>query len=88
MKKFVSLCAFVVALSFVSCGGNTASNATTDSVATADSLSTCEKGACDTVNKTCCIADSTKVGCCKGDSLQADSAKIIACEEGADSCSH
>lgn len=24
MKKFVSLCAFVAALSFVSCGGNTA----------------------------------------------------------------
>ena len=27
MKKFVSLCAFVAALSFVSCGGNTANTA-------------------------------------------------------------
>lgn len=31
MKKFISLCAFVAALSFVSCGGNTASNAGADS---------------------------------------------------------
>lgn len=37
MKKFVSLCAFVAALSFVSCGGNTAATAV-DSAAIADSL--------------------------------------------------
>lgn len=37
MKKFVSLCAFVAALSFVSCGGNTA-NTATDSARIADSL--------------------------------------------------
>lgn len=37
MKKFVSLCAFVAALSFVSCGGNTASTAA-DSARIADSL--------------------------------------------------
>ena len=37
MKKFVSLCAFVAALSFVSCGGNTA-NTAADSARIADSL--------------------------------------------------
>ena len=37
MKKFVSLCAFVAALSFVSCGGNTA-NTAADSARTADPL--------------------------------------------------
>lgn len=37
MKKFVSLCAFVAALSFVSCGGNTA-NTAADSARLADSL--------------------------------------------------
>lgn len=32
MKKFVSLCAFVAALSFVSCGNKTNENASTDSL--------------------------------------------------------
>lgn len=73
MKKFVSLCAFVAALSFVSCGGNTTSNNG------ADTTSVCEKGACDSVNKECCIADSTKVGCCKGDSVVADTTAAEPC---------
>lgn len=41
MKKFVSLCAFVAALSFASCtGSQTEGNETTDSTATADSVVT------------------------------------------------
>ncbi|MDO4692018.1 MAG: hypothetical protein Q4A64_04000 [Porphyromonadaceae bacterium] len=35
MKKFVSLCAFVAALSFVSCGNKTSEQATADSTAAA-----------------------------------------------------
>lgn len=61
MKKFVSLCAFVAALSFVSCGGNTA-NTAADSARLADSL--------DSVR----IADSLANAALVVDTLAVDSA--------------
>ena len=68
MKKFVSLCAFVAALSFVSCGGNTA-NTAVDSARIADSLDSVRMAvslaqasmAMDTVSATdSVVADSAK----------------------------
>ena len=68
MKKFVSLCAFVAALSFVSCGGNTANTAadsariadTLDSGRMADSIAQASM-AMDTVSATdSVVADSAK----------------------------
>ena len=67
MKKFVSLCAFVAALSFVSCGGNTA-NTAADSARIADSL--------DSVRLADSIAQaSMTVDTVAADSVVADSAK-------------
>lgn len=67
MKKFVSLCAFVAALSFVSCGGNTA-NTAADSARIADSL--------DSVRIADSIAQaSMTVDTLATDSVVADSAK-------------
>ncbi len=63
MKKFVSLCAFVAALSFVSCGGNTA-NTAADSARIADSL--------DSVR----IADSLAQASMTVDTVAADSAVV------------
>ena len=68
MKKFVSLCAFVAALSFVSCGVNTANTAadssriadSLDSVRMADSIAQASM-AMDTVSATdSVVADSAK----------------------------
>lgn len=66
MKKFVSLCAFVAALSFVSCGGNTANQAadsariadSLDSVRVADSIAQAATMQADSA--AACCADSTK----------------------------
>ena len=67
MKKFVSLCAFVAALSFVSCGGNTA-NTAADSARIADSL--------DSVRMADSLAQaSMTVDTVAADSVVADSAK-------------
>lgn len=67
MKKFVSLCAFVAALSFVSCGGKTANTAadsariadSLDSVRIADSLAQASMTV-DTVTTDSVVADSAK----------------------------
>ena len=67
MKKFVSLCAFVAALSFVSCGGNTA-NTAADSARIADSLDSVRIE--DSLAKASMTVDTVPA-----DSVVADSAK-------------
>ena len=68
MKKFVSLCAFVAALSFVSCGGNTA-NTAADSARIADSLDSV--GMADSIAQASMAMDTVSAT----DSVVADSAK-------------
>lgn len=63
MKKFVSLCAFVAALSFVSCGGNTTSQAV-------DSTQMEAPACCKTDSAEACKSDSTE-SCCKGEEAPA-----------------
>ncbi len=68
MKKFVSLCAFVAALSFVSCGGNTA-NTAADSARIADSLDSVRIA--DSIAQASMTVDTMAAA----DSVVADSAK-------------
>ena len=68
MKKFVSLCAFVAALSFVSCSGNTA-NTAADSARIADSLDSVRMA--DSIAQASMAMDTVSAT----DSVVADSAK-------------